>query len=35
MVGYKCWHGISMHDNFMRGWWDMILGGLGRNFMNL
>jgi len=25
MVGYKCWHGISMHDKFMLGWWDMIL----------
>jgi len=20
MVGYKCWHEIGMHDNFMLGW---------------
>jgi len=25
MVSYKCWHGIGMHDNFMHGWWDMVL----------
>jgi len=25
MVGYKYWHEIGMHDNFMFGWWNMIL----------
>jgi len=25
IVGYKCWHGICMHDNVMLGWRDMIL----------
>jgi len=26
MVGYKYWHEIGMHDNFMLDWWNMILG---------
>jgi len=31
MVGYICWHGIGMNNDFYVGWRNMMLVWSGRN----